>query len=252
MTVSSIGLPPSVRACLFDLDGVLTNTATVHFKAWKEMFDAFLKDSAHASGDAAREFTQEDYNDHVDGKPRADGVRDFLTSRGIELPEGEKDDGGDADTIIGLGTRKNDLVQEVIERDGVEAYPGSVAYLKLVKEHGIPTAVVSASANCLQVIRAAGIEQYLDHRVDGTTAERDGLKGKPAPDSFLAGAKAVGVEPSGAAVFEDAVAGVEAGAAGGFAWVIGVDRVDHAQALRDGGADQVVQDLDELTPTVDH
>ncbi|MCW3039112.1 MAG: beta-phosphoglucomutase family hydrolase [Solirubrobacterales bacterium] len=246
MTRSAIGLPPVVKGCLFDLDGVLTQTATVHMKAWKEMFDAYL--AHHADGDAARPFSQEDYNDHVDGKPRADGVRDFLASRGIELPDGDPDDGPDADTVNGLGTRKNDLVQAVIARDGVEDYDGSVAYLKLVKAQGIPTAVVSASANCLQFIRATGLEQYLDHRVDGTTIASDGLRGKPAPDTFLAGARAIGVPPSAAAVFEDAVSGVQAGAAGGFGWVVGVDRVGHAAALGDGGANQVVQDLAELIP----
>ncbi|WP_354699376.1 hypothetical protein DSM112329_05091 [Paraconexibacter sp. AEG42_29] len=244
-TLSSIGLPTQVRACLFDLDGVLTKTAVVHAQAWTEMFDAFLE--GRTDGDT-RPFTQADYNEHVDGKPRADGVRDFLASRGIELPEGEADDPADAETVIGLGTRKNDLVQRVIARDGVEAYPGSIGYLQTVRAAGIPTAVVSASANCLQVIRAAGIEGYLEHRVDGETAARDGLKGKPAPDTFLAAAKEMGVLPSAAAVFEDAVSGVQAGARGGFCWVVGVDRVDHRAALVHGGADQVVEDLIDLLP----
>jgi beta-phosphoglucomutase family hydrolase len=244
---SAIGLPPRIGACLFDLDGVLTQTATVHAKAWGEMFDAFLRERA-AEGATPAPFTQADYNAYVDGKPRADGVRDFLRSRGIELPEGSPGDPPEADTVNGLGTRKNDRVQEVIARDGVQAYPGSVEYLKAVRAAGLPTAVVSASANCEQVVRAAGLEPYLDHRIDGITAARERLNGKPAPDTFLAGAEAIGIEPASAAVFEDAVAGVRAGAAGGFGWVVGVDRVDHAAELRAGGADQVVTDLEQLLP----
>ncbi len=246
VTVSSIGLPPAIRACLFDLDGVLTPTAKVHQQAWKEMFDAFLKDW-DGEGET-RAFSQEDYNEHVDGKARADGVRDFLASRSIELPEGEEGDGADAASVHGLGTRKNDLVQEVIDRDGVHPYPGSVTYLELVTAAGIPTAVVSASRNCQKVVDAAGLASYLDHRVDGVVAARDGLPGKPAPDTFLAAAELIGVEPSHTAVFEDAVSGVQAGHAGGFGWVVGVDRVEHAEQLRAGGADQVVADLAELVP----
>lgn len=245
-TLSAIGLPTRIGACLFDLDGVLTQTATVHAKAWGEMFDAFLRDRAGDGGERPEPFTQADYNAYVDGKPRADGVRDFLRSRGIELPEGKPDDPADADTVNGLGTRKNDRVQEVIARDGVQAYPGSVEYLKAVRAAGLPTAVVSASANCEQVVQAAGLSEYLDHRIDGVTAARERLNGKPAPDTFLAGAEAIGIEPAAAAVFEDAVAGVRAGAAGGFGWVVGVDRVDHADELKAGGANQVVTDLAEL------
>lgn len=244
MTLSSIGLPPAIRACLFDLDGVLTPTAKVHRQAWKEMFDAFL-DGWTGDGQT-RPFTQEDYNEHVDGKARADGVRDFLASRSIELPEGEDDDPADADTVHGLGTRKNDLVQEVIERDGVKPYDGSVAYLRLVVDAGVPTAVVSASRNCAKVVQAAGLESYLDHRVDGVLAAEEDLPGKPAPDTFLAAAKLIGIEPGRAAVFEDAVSGVQAGHAGGFGWVVGVDRVGHADELRAAGADQVVSDLAEM------
>jgi beta-phosphoglucomutase family hydrolase len=244
---SAIGLPTRVGACLFDLDGVLTQTATVHAKAWGEMFDAFLRGRV-PGGTTAAPFTQADYNAYVDGKPRADGVRDFLRSRGIELPEGSADDPPEADTVQGLGTRKNAVVQGVIARDGVQAYPGSVEYLRAVRAAGLPTAVVSASANCEQVVRAAGLEQYLDHRIDGVIAARERLNGKPAPDTFLAGAEAIGIEPASAAVFEDAIAGVRAAAAGGFGWVVGVDRVDHAAELRAGGADQVVGDLAELLP----
>ncbi len=227
-----LGLPDDIEACLFDLDGVLTKTAVVHFAAWKEMFDVFLRER----GDE-QEFTQKDYDRWVDGRAREDGIRSFLSSRDIEL--------GD-DEVTQLGERKNDIVLRRIEEDGVEPYPGSVAYLKAVRDAGLATAVVSASANCEQVVRAAGLEEYLEHRVDGVVAKRDGLPGKPAPDTFLAGAEAVGVDPARAAVFEDAVAGVEAGAAGKFGYVVGVDRVDHAEELREAGADVVVEDLEEL------
>lgn len=230
-TVSSIGLPDGVRACLFDLDGVLTDTASVHFQAWKETFDPVLEEEGE------RPFTQEDYNEHVDGRAREDGARALLEARGIKDAEGRAPD---------VAARKNDRVQEVIERDGVRAYPGSVAYLQSVRAAGIPTAVVSASANCLAVIRAAGIEDLLEHRIDGVIAAEQGLQGKPEPDTFLAAAREIGVLPSAAAVFEDAVSGVQAGAKGGFRWVVGVDRVDHRAALVHGGADVVVEDLREL------
>lgn len=244
MTSASLGLPPAVRACLFDLDGVLTATAVVHAKAWKATFDAFLRQ--HAEGGAAAPFTQEDYNAHVDGKPRADGVRDFLRSRGIVLPEGGPGDPPGAATVAALAARKDEQVQQVIAREGVAAYPGSVAYLEAVRAAGLPAAVVSASANCRHVVRAAGLAELLPVRVDGLTAAREGLRGKPAPDSFLAAARALGVAPAAAAVFEDAVAGVQAAVAGGFAWVVGVDRVGHADALAAAGADRVVGDLAEL------
>ena len=227
-----LGLPDDIEACLFDLDGVLTKTAVVHFAAWKEMFDGFLRER----GDD-REFTQKEYDRWVDGRPREDGVRSFLASRDIELSD---------DEVTELATRKNEIVLRRIEEDGVEPYPGSVAYLKAVRDAGLATAVVSASANCEDVVRAAGLGEYLDHRIDGVVAKRDGLPGKPAPDTFLAGARAVGVEPARAAVYEDAVAGVEAGEAGDFGYVVGVDRVDHAGELREAGADVVVEDLEEL------
>jgi beta-phosphoglucomutase family hydrolase len=244
VALSPLGLPQGIQACLFDLDGVLTQTSVVHFKAWGQMFDAFLQ-SYDGDGDRSP-FTQEDYNRHVDGKPRADGVRDFLASRGITLPEGTPEDPPDARTVHALGTRKNRLVLQVLKEDGVDVYPGSVDYLRAARAAGVLTAVVSASANCRQVVRAAKLETYLDDRVDGTTAEREHLRGKPAPDTFLAAAAALGVKPDEAAVFEDAVAGVEAGKAGGFGWVVGVDRVGHADELRAQGADRVVQDLSEL------
>jgi beta-phosphoglucomutase family hydrolase len=236
------GLPDSVRVCLFDLDGVLTRTATVHMAAWKRTFDAFLAD--HEPG--APEFSQLDYNRFVDGKPRADGVRDFLTSRGISLPEGSAEDPADAVTVHGIASRKNELVLQELAEHGVETYAGSVDYVRAVKEAGLATAVVTASANGEQVIAAAGFADLIDVRIDGVVAAREGLRGKPQPDTFLAGARAFGVEPAQAAVFEDALSGVAAGRAGNFGYVVGVDRVGHADELAAHGADVVVQDLSEL------
>ena len=237
-----LGLPDSIRACLFDLDGVLTRTATVHFAAWKRTFDGFLQ--AHEPG--AEPFSQLDYNRFVDGKPRADGVRDFLASRGITLPEGSPGDPADAATIQGIASRKNELVLTELEEHGVEVYPGSVEYLRQVKKAGLATAVVTASANGEKVITAGGFADLIDTRVDGVVAAREGLRGKPAPDTFLAGARLLGVEPSAAVVFEDALSGVAAGRAGHFGYVVGVDRVGQAEGLAEQGADVVVQDLSEL------
>jgi beta-phosphoglucomutase family hydrolase len=241
-TPPALGLPEGVRACLFDLDGVLTRTATVHMAAWKRTFDEFLR----AADPTAPEFTQEDYNRYVDGKPRADGVRDFLASRGITLPEGSAGDAPDAATVQGVATRKNELVLRELDEHGVEVYEGSVRYLRAVKEAGLATAVVTASANGGQVVAAGGFADLIDTRVDGVVAAREGLRGKPAPDTFLAGARALGVEPGEAVVFEDALAGVAAGRAGGFVYVVGVDRVGQADGLRASGADVVVTDLDQL------
>ena len=238
-----LGLPEGIKGLLFDLDGVLTQTAKVHFKAWKQTFDEFLK---KRDGDGFKEFTQDDYNEYVDGMPRYDGVRTFLKSRGIELPEGSPDDGPDEQTIDGVGNRKNDLVLKIIQNDGVEPYDGSVAYIKAAQAAKIPMAVVSASANCKDVLKAAGIIDYFDAIVDGNTTTEQHLKGKPAPDTYLAGAKALGVEPAHAVVFEDATAGVQAGHDGQFGFVIGLDRVDHAGALLDHGASIVTRDLAEL------
>ena len=244
---TGVGLRASVRACLFDLDGVLTETAKVHAAAWKEMFDDFLRRYAQKTGTAFVPFDPvTDYDTYVDGKPRADGTRSFLESRGISLPEGSPDDPPEADTVHGLGTRKNDIVLRTIHRDGVQAFPGSVSYVRAVRDAGLPRAVVSSSSNCRDVLVAAGIEDLFDARIDGLTAEAEHLRGKPAPDTFLAGARALGVEPSQAAVFEDALAGVEAGRAGRFGMVIGVNRADQADALRQHGADVVVNDLSEL------
>jgi beta-phosphoglucomutase family hydrolase len=242
-----LGLPDQVRACLFDLDGVLTKTATVHAAAWKQMFDDYLRQRAQRTEEPFVAFdTDSDYGEYVDGKPRYDGVRAFLASRGIELPEGEEDDPLTAETVHGLGNRKNELVLKMIREDGVEAYPGSVRYLEAVRDAGLKRAVVSSSTNCRDVLVAAGIEQLFEARIDGVVAEREHLKGKPAPDTYLAGARALGAGPEEAAVFEDALAGVEAGRAGKFACVVGVDRVDHADALREHGATIVVEDLAEL------
>jgi beta-phosphoglucomutase family hydrolase len=239
-----LGVPDTITAWLFDLDGVLTQTAKVHAAAWKEMFDSYLHQRA---GEPFRAFDAvADYDAYVDGKPRYDGVRSFLESRGIELPQGTPDDPPGAETVDGLGNRKNELVLEMIHKQGVQAYEGSVRYVRAVRAAGYPRAVVSSSANCRDVLRAAGIDDLFDAVVDGIAVERDGLRGKPAPDTFLAGARALGVEPKHAVVFEDAIAGVEAGRAGGFGFVVGVDRVGQREALLAHGADIVVEDLAEL------
>jgi len=242
-----LGLPDGTRACLFDLDGVLTQTAKVHAAAWKEMFDGFLRDRSGRLGETFLPFDAErDYDEHVDGRPRADGVRTFLASRGIELPEGGANDPPEAETVQGLGLRKNALVLKLIKAQGVEPYEGSVRYLHAARAAGLRRAVVSSSTNCHEVLEAAGIVGLLETEVDGHVAERQALAGKPAPDTFLAGARTLGVSPADAAVFEDALAGVEAGRAGGFAAVIAVDRVGQAEALRAHGATHVVADLVEL------
>jgi beta-phosphoglucomutase family hydrolase len=242
-----LGLPDDIEACLFDLDGVLTKTAEVHAAAWKSMFDGYLRRRADRTGEPFVAFDAgADYDEYVDGKPRYDGVRSFLASRGIHLPDGTPDDDPGTETIDGLGNRKNDLVLELIARDGVEAYEGSVRYVRAARDAGLRRAVVSSSSNCRDVLEAAGILDLFEEIVDGVVAAREGLKGKPAPDTFLAGARRLGVDPARAAVFEDAVAGVEAGRAGGFGCVVGVDRVGHADALRAHGADLVVRDLAEL------
>ena len=237
-----LGLPDDIHACLFDLDGVLTQTAKVHQAAWKRTFDDFLR----SRDPGAAEFTLADYNEHVDGKPRMDGVRDFLASRGIILPEGAADDPPDAATVHGVASRKNEQVLRELEEHGVEVYEGSMRYLRAARDAGLATAVVTASANGEHVIDVAGFADLIDARIDGLVAAREGLRGKPAPDTFLAGARALGVSPAQAAVFEDALSGVAAGRAGDFGYVVGVDRVGQAAALAARGADVVVADLDEL------
>jgi beta-phosphoglucomutase family hydrolase len=240
-------LPDGITTCLFDLDGVLTQTAAVHARAWKQMFDEFLRDWSERTGEPFQEFDRPtDYDEFVDGKPRLDGVLSFLRSRGIELPMGSPSDPPDADTAHGLGTRKNDLVLELIRRQGVEPFEGSVRFTEAARDRGLRRAVVSSSTNCRDVLVAAGIDHLFEAIVDGVVAERDGLAGKPAPDTFLAAARVLEAEPAQAVVFEDAQAGVEAGRAGNFGWVVGVDRTGQAEALRRRGADVVVQDLAEL------
>ncbi|HEX4282027.1 MAG TPA: beta-phosphoglucomutase family hydrolase [Solirubrobacteraceae bacterium] len=242
-----LGLPDGITTCLFDLDGVLTQTAKVHAQAWKQMFDEFLRGWYARQGEPFRQFAlPDDYDTYVDGKPRRDGVESFLESRGIELPMGSPQDSPDEETIYGLGLRKNDIVLKLIDDEGVEPYEGSVRYVEAARDAGLHRAVVSSSTNCKDVLVAAGIENLFEVQIDGIVAEREHLNGKPAPDTFLAGAKAFGAEPAQAVVFEDALAGVEAGRAGHFGFVVGVDRVGHAEALRQHGADVVVQDLSEL------
>jgi beta-phosphoglucomutase family hydrolase len=242
-----LGLPDGVTACLFDLDGVLTQTAKLHDAAWKQMFDAYLRGRAAGSGEQFVPFDPvNDYDEYVDGKPRYDGVRSFLRSRGIDLPDGSPDDPPGAETIAGLGNRKNEIVLSLIRERGVEPYEGSVRYVRAARDAGLRRAVVSSSANTRDVLAAAGIDDLFEARIDGIVAERDRLAGKPAPDTFLAGARALGVAPGQAAVFEDALAGVEAGRSGDFGFVVGVDRVGQSEALRAHGADVVVRDLGEL------
>jgi beta-phosphoglucomutase family hydrolase len=242
-----LGLPDGVRACLFDLDGVLTKTAKVHAAAWKEMFDAYLRERSEKTGEPFVPFDAvQDYDTYVDGKPRYEGVRSFLASREISIPDGSEDDPPSAETVDGLGNRKNEIVLRLIHDHGVEAYEGSVRYVHAAIAAGLHRAVVSSSTNARDVLRAAGIEDLFEVRIDGVLAEREHLRGKPAPDTFLAAAEKFGVTPGEAAVFEDALAGVEAGRAGGFGAVVGVDRVGQAEQLREHGASVVVTDLGEL------
>jgi beta-phosphoglucomutase family hydrolase len=241
-----LGLPDGVTACLFDLDGVLTDTAAVHNAAWKQTFDDFLQLRADRDEEKFRPFTPKDYIDYVDGKPRADGVRDFLASRNITLPEGQPDDSPGSATVNGLGNRKNVELLDRIHTDGVKVFEGSRRYLEAARDAGLRRAVVSSSANTKDVLAVTGLADLIELRVDGVTGREEHLRGKPAPDTFLAAAKRLGVEPSGAAVFEDALAGVAAGRAGKFGVVVGVDRADQADALAEHGADIVVSDLAEL------
>ena len=229
-----LGLPDGVTALLFDLDGVLTDTASVHQKAWKEMFDGYLRER---DGNGFQEFTSSDYERYVDGKPRYDGVRSFLESRDIDADE---------DLVKTLGDRKNDAVQRTIREDGVKVYEGSRRYLEAARDAGLRRAVVSSSANAAEVLEVTGLAPLIEERVDGVVAKEKGIPGKPKPDTFVEGARMLGAGPAQAAVFEDALAGVEAGRAGSFGAVIGVDRVGQADALAEHGATRVVQDLDEL------
>jgi len=242
-----LGLPEHIHACLFDLDGVLTQTAKEHAAAWKQMFDEFLAAQAKRTGQPFVPFDPvADYDAYIDGKLRADGTRSFLESRGIHLPEGAANDPPKPETVNGLSNRKNEILLERLRTNGVQTYEGSVRYLRAVKEAGIPRAVVSASANTRQVLKSASLTDDFDVVVDGIVAGRQHLKGKPAPDTYLAAARALSVKPGEAAVFEDALAGVEAGRAGNFGFVVGVDRVGQRGALQKHGADVVVDDLSDL------
>jgi beta-phosphoglucomutase family hydrolase len=242
-----LGLPDGVTACLFDLDGVLTDTAAVHALAWKQTFDEVLRARAEQEGHEFVPFDRHsDYLSYVDGKPRAAGVRDFLASRGITLPEGSPDDPPDAQTINGVGNRKNHELQRRIREDGVTVFEGSRRYLIAARDAGLRRAVVSSSANTEDVLAVTGLAQYVELRVDGVTIRDEHLAGKPAPDTFLTAAQRLGVEPAAAAVFEDALVGVQAGRAGKFGAVVGVDRTGQAAELREHGASVVVSDLADL------
>jgi beta-phosphoglucomutase family hydrolase len=230
-------LPEGITACLFDLDGVVTQTAKLHAAAWKEMFDAFLRERAEETGEPFEEFTPSDYDRYVDGRPRLDGVRTFLAARGIEHDE---------ELVRRLGDRKQELVLTLIRERGVEVYDGSIDFIKEAQREGLRRAVVSSSANTREVLKSVGIEDLFEAVVDGIVAQQEGLPGKPAPDTFIAGARKLGAEPPEAVVFEDALAGVEAGRAGGFGYVVGVDRTGQREALEENGADVVVDDLSEL------
>jgi beta-phosphoglucomutase family hydrolase len=234
-------------AVLLDLDGVITDTASVHAACWKQMFDEYLQKRATQRGEVFRAFDlATDYRLYVDGKPRYDGVRDFLTSRGIQLPEGSQDDPSEAETVGGLGNRKNDLVNKIIEDKGVKPYEGSVELIHQLRRHGFKIAVVTSSQNCEAVLKAANLHAFFDVRVDGNTIYEQKLAGKPAPDTYLTAAKLLGVAPSRAVVIEDALSGVEAGSNGKFGLVIGVARKGNAEELRQHGAHLVVNDLSEL------
>ncbi len=245
---SRLGLPAGVHVCLFDLDGVLTKTAAVHARAWKEMFDAFLERRARPGAPFVPFDQARDYIEYVDGKPRADGVRAFLQSRHIVLPEGGSHDPPQIDTINGLGNRKDRIFLDLIHRDGVQTYDGSVRYVDAAREAGFRLAVVSSSKNTTEVLRAARLEGRFDAQVDGNVAQREHLKGKPAPDTYLRAAHMLHAAATEAAVYEDALAGVAAGHAGGFGIVIGLDRAGQSDALYAHGADLVVKDLAELLP----
>ncbi len=234
-------------AVVFDLDGVITNTAAVHARAWKRAFDEFLGPRAVRTGEPFKPFdSNDDYARYVDGKPRYDGVRSFLASRHVKLPEGRPSDGPAADTVCGLGNRKNELYNKMLSEGGVEVFADAVEQLRRWRAMGLKTAIVSSSKNCETVLQAAGLTDLFEVRVDGVVASRLELRGKPDPDIFLKAAEMLSVDPKRAVVFEDAVSGVQAAAAGGFGWVVGVDRIGAPQALLESGADTVVSDLREI------
>ena len=240
-------LPEAIQAVIFDMDGVITDTASAHAQAWKRLFDDDLRERAQRTGEPFVPFdADEDYRRYVDGKPRFDGVRSFLASRGIELPNGDPNDPPDRETVCGLGNRKNEMFLDHLRRHGVEPYPSTVALVRELQARGKGTAAISASRNMSEVLNAAGVGDLFPVTVDGTVLVELGLPGKPDPAVFVEAARRVGVDPPSAAVIEDALAGVEAGARGGFGFVVGVDRTGHADALRAAGAHVVVSDLAEL------
>ena len=241
-----LGLPGEIKACLFDLDGVLTQTASVHRAAWQETFNACLSRWAPAGEQPAPFDADVDYGRYVDGRPRADGVRCFLASRGITLSDGEPDDPPERDTVHGVGNRKNEILLRRIRGDGVQVFEESVAYVRSTAEAGLRQAVVSSSQNTHEILAVTGLSGLFEVVVDGVLARELGLPGKPQPDTFLEAARQLGVSAGQSAVFEDAVAGVAAGRAGGFGYVVGVDRVGQAEDLRRNGADVVVEDLAQL------
>lgn len=236
----------SYDAVVFDMDGVITDTAVVHRRAWKAMFDAYLREVAARTGDSPQPFEESDYLRYVDGRHRDDGVAGFLASRGIDLPRGTSDDPPERESVWGLANRKNAAFQQVLATDGVHAFPSSVALVRALQAHGIGTAIISASRNCQRVLEAAGIGDLFPVRVDGVELARLGLPGKPAPDVFLEAARRLGADPDRAVVVEDALAGVQAGRAGRFGLVIGVDRTGQRDELLADGADVVVSDLAEV------
>lgn len=239
--------PEKFKAVLFDLDGVLTSTMSIHASCWKQMFDAYLEERAERFGERHRPFDiDRDYKPYVDGKLRQDGVRSFLGSRGIRLPEGRPDDPPARETVWGLGNRKDHMVQAVLESNGIEIFPGALRVVRHVRSDGLKTAVVSASRNCELILEVAGIRSLFDQLVDGAVAARLGLPGKPSPDTFLHAAQLLAVEPENAVVVEDAVSGVAAGKAGGFGLVIGIDHHGDRSALKESGADIVVEDLEAI------
>jgi beta-phosphoglucomutase family hydrolase len=248
--VAAVGLKPGIMACLFDLDGVLTPTAKVHAQAWKKLFDEYLQAKAAKTGEPFRPFDEvNDYDTYVDGKPREDGVRAFLASRQITLPEGSEDDSPEQETIHGLGNRKDRAFLELIRKNGVKPYEGSVRYVNVARSAGLRLAVVTSSRHCAEVLKAAGMSDLFDAQVDGNVAQAAGLNGKPAPDTYLEAARMLGKTAAESAVYEDSLAGVEAGRAGNFGMVIGVDRAGQSAALYEHGASVVVTDLAELLAT---
>jgi beta-phosphoglucomutase family hydrolase len=241
-----VGLPVGIMSCLFDLDGVLTSTARLHEKAWKATFDRFLSSPAAGGSGLQDPFDAVDYRRYVDGRAREDGVRSFLASRSISIPEGEPGDPPGTATVFGLANAKNSLLLDIIKKDGVQTYPGSLRFVQAARAAGLRTAVVSASANAKAVLSMAKISDLFSVIIDGNVAARRRLQGKPKPDTYLAAAADLGVDPAQAAVFEDALAGIDAGRAGGFGWVVGVNRDDEARELSAHGADLVVSDLSQL------